>query len=109
MAPLVTPARDGAPAAAARRRPALPCKRPCADALSLHHLLLLTLSSPLSPFPLSGGMVFTFYKARGLPVGSSLVEEDKLELAKQLEKMAKEKVRGGLRCGFERSRGARSK
>jgi 3-phosphoglycerate kinase len=36
----------------------------------------------------SGGMVFTFYKARGLGVGSSLVEEDQLELAKKLEKVA---------------------
>jgi phosphoglycerate kinase len=36
-------------------------------------------------------MVFTFYKARGLGVGSSLVEEDQLELAKKLEKIAKEK------------------
>lgn len=36
-------------------------------------------------------MVFTFYKARGLGVGSSLVEEDQLELAKKLETMAKEK------------------
>jgi phosphoglycerate kinase len=40
---------------------------------------------------IGGGMVFTFYKARGLNVGSSLVEEDQLELAKKLEKMAKEK------------------
>ena len=38
-----------------------------------------------------GGMIFTFYKARGLSVGSSLVEEDKLELAKSLEAAAKEK------------------
>lgn len=36
-------------------------------------------------------MVFTFYKARGLSVGSSLVEEDKLDLAKKLEEMAKAK------------------
>jgi phosphoglycerate kinase len=40
---------------------------------------------------IGGGMVFTFYKARGLNVGSSLVEEDKLELAKKLEEMAKAK------------------
>lgn len=37
---------------------------------------------------IGGGMVFTFLKARGLNVGSSLVEEDKLELAKELEKIA---------------------
>ncbi len=36
-----------------------------------------------------GGMIFTFYKARGLSVGNSLVEEDKLELAKALEEKAK--------------------
>ena len=36
-------------------------------------------------------MIFTFYKARGLNVGKSLVEEDKLELAKTLEAKAKEK------------------
>jgi 3-phosphoglycerate kinase len=30
---------------------------------------------------IGGGMVFTFLKARGLNVGSSLVEEDQLELA----------------------------
>lgn len=40
---------------------------------------------------IGGGMIFTFYKARGLNVGASLVEEDKLELAKTLEAKAKEK------------------
>jgi phosphoglycerate kinase len=40
---------------------------------------------------IGGGMVFTFYKARGLNVGKSLVEDDKLELAKSLEAKAKEK------------------
>lgn len=34
-------------------------------------------------------MIFTFYKARGLDVGSSLVEDDKIELAKELEAKAK--------------------
>ncbi len=41
---------------------------------------------------LGGGMIFTFYKAQGLAVGKSLVEEDKLELAKTL--MAKATERG---------------
>lgn len=40
---------------------------------------------------IGGGMIFTFYKARGLKVGSSLVEDDKLELAKRLEELAKKK------------------
>ncbi|OKH21283.1 phosphoglycerate kinase [Chroogloeocystis siderophila] len=40
---------------------------------------------------LGGGMIFTFYKARGLSVGKSLVEDDKLELAKSLEAKAKER------------------
>ena len=40
---------------------------------------------------IGGGMIFTFYKARGLDVGKSLVEEDKLELAKDLEAKAKAK------------------
>ena len=37
-------------------------------------------------------MVFTFYKAQGLNVGASLVEEDKLDLAREL--MATAKARG---------------
>ncbi|KGG16742.1 MULTISPECIES: phosphoglycerate kinase [unclassified Prochlorococcus] len=40
---------------------------------------------------IGGGMIFTFYKARGLTVGKSLVEDDKLELAKSLEEKAKAK------------------
>ncbi|MFB2835775.1 phosphoglycerate kinase [Floridanema evergladense] len=40
---------------------------------------------------IGGGMIFTFFKARGLNVGKSLVEEDKLELAKSLEAIAKER------------------
>ncbi len=40
---------------------------------------------------IGGGMIFTFYKARGLDVGKSLVEEDKLELARNLEAKAKAK------------------
>lgn len=40
---------------------------------------------------LGGGMIFTFYKARGLNVGKSLVEEDKLDLARALEAKAKER------------------
>ena len=50
-----------------------------------------TLLSKCDKLLIGGGMIFTFYKARGLSVGNSLVEEDKLELAKVLEAKAKEK------------------
>ncbi|MGB3201938.1 MAG: phosphoglycerate kinase [Nodosilinea sp.] len=50
-----------------------------------------TLLDKVDKLLIGGGMIFTFYKARGLAVGKSLVEEDKLELAKSLEAKAKEK------------------
>ncbi len=40
---------------------------------------------------IGGGMSYTFFKALGGNIGNSLVEEDKLELAKELIKKAKEK------------------
>lgn len=40
---------------------------------------------------MGGGMIFTFYKAQGHSVGSSLVEEDKLSLATALLEKAKSK------------------
>jgi len=40
---------------------------------------------------LGGGMIFTFYKAQGLSTGASLVEEDKIDLAKELMAAAEEK------------------
>lgn len=50
-----------------------------------------TLLEKVDKLLIGGGMIFTFYKARGLNVGKSLVEEDKLELAKSLEAKAKER------------------
>jgi len=50
-----------------------------------------TLLDKVDKLLIGGGMTFTFYKARGLNVGKSLVEEDKLALAKSLEAKAKEK------------------
>jgi phosphoglycerate kinase len=34
---------------------------------------------------IGGAMAYTFFKSRGLPVGRSLVEDDKLDAAKQIE------------------------
>ncbi len=42
---------------------------------------------------IGGGMAYTFYKAKGLPIGNSLLEEDKIELAKSiLDKVARSNV-----------------
>jgi phosphoglycerate kinase len=43
---------------------------------------------------IGGAMAYTFFKARGLPVGQSLVEEDLLDSARDIERRAKER---GLR------------
>jgi len=40
---------------------------------------------------IGGAMAYTFYRAMGLPTGKSLVEEDKVELARSLLKQAEEK------------------
>jgi len=40
---------------------------------------------------IGGGMAYTFEKAQGFPVGKSLVEDDKLELAKRLLAQAKQR------------------
>jgi phosphoglycerate kinase len=40
---------------------------------------------------IGGAMAYTFFKARGTPVGRSLVEDDKLEAAKQIEADAAKK------------------
>lgn len=50
-----------------------------------------TLLEKVDKLFIGGGMIFTFYKARGLSVGKSLVEDEFLDLAKSLEAKAKEK------------------
>jgi phosphoglycerate kinase len=40
---------------------------------------------------IGGGMMFTFYKAQGLEIGTSLLEADKVELAKQILNEAKKR------------------
>lgn len=41
---------------------------------------------------IGGGMIFTFYKAKGFEIGNSLLEEDKIELAKELLAEAGDKL-----------------
>ena len=45
---------------------------------------------------IGGAMAYTFFKSRGVPVGRSLVEDDKLAEARRIEEHAK-----GLHVGFE--------
>jgi phosphoglycerate kinase len=40
---------------------------------------------------IGGGMAYTFLKAQGLPIGKSLVEEDKLDLARKILAETKQK------------------
>jgi len=54
-------------------------------------LIIENLLSKADYMLIGGGMAYTFFKALGGNVGSSLVEEDKLDLAKQLLEKAKEK------------------
>jgi phosphoglycerate kinase len=46
---------------------------------------------------IGGAMAYTFLKARGLPVGKSLVEDDKLDAAREIEAKAKGR---GLQLGL---------
>ncbi|HEM3474099.1 TPA: phosphoglycerate kinase [Streptococcus suis] len=41
---------------------------------------------------IGGGMTYTFYKAQGIEIGNSLVEEDKLDVAKALLEKANDKL-----------------
>jgi len=41
---------------------------------------------------IGGGMAYTFFKAQGLEIGNSLLEEDKIELAKELMEAAGDKL-----------------
>ena len=48
------------------------------------------LLSKVDTIIVGGGMTYTFYKAKGWPIGNSLVEEDKVNLAKELLEKAEE-------------------
>src|SRR5690349_9177577 len=54
-------------------------------------LIIEKLLDKVNHLIIGGGMSYTFYKALGGNVGKSLVEEDKLDLAKELIKKAKAK------------------
>lgn len=95
----------------------LTCKQSCFDVFQELDYLVGAVANPKKPFAaivggskvstkigviesllgkvdillLGGGMIFTFYQAQGHKVGSSLVEEDKLELATSLLEKAKSK------------------
>lgn len=49
------------------------------------------LLSKVDTLLIGGGMAYTFYKAKGYNIGSSICEDDKIELAKEILKKAKEK------------------
>lgn len=49
------------------------------------------LLSKVDTIIIGGGMTYTFYKAMGLTIGNSLVEDDKVDLAKELMEKAEEK------------------
>ena len=50
-----------------------------------------TLLEKVDKLLLGGGMIFTFYQAQGISTGKSLVETDKLELAKSLMQKAQDR------------------
>lgn len=54
--------------------------------------VLMNLIDKVDAIIVGGGMVYTFYKAMGLPIGNSLLEEDRVELA--AETLAKVKAAG---------------
>ncbi len=53
--------------------------------------VLMNLVDKVETIIVGGGMVYTFYKAMGIPIGNSLVEEDRVELAKETLVKIKEK------------------
>jgi phosphoglycerate kinase len=53
--------------------------------------VIQNLLSKVDTLIIGGGMAYTFFKARGVEVGKSLVEEDKVELAKEILKKAIDK------------------
>lgn len=53
--------------------------------------VIRSLMSKVDALLIGGGMMFTFYKAQGFEIGKSLLEGDKIDLAKSILEEAKEK------------------
>ncbi|MDD3276336.1 MAG: phosphoglycerate kinase, partial [Kiritimatiellales bacterium] len=53
--------------------------------------VVINLMSKCDAILIGGGMAYTFYKAKGFPIGGSLVEDDKVELAKEILAQAEAK------------------
>ncbi len=53
--------------------------------------VIMNLLDKVDTLLVGGGMVYTFYKAKGIPIGNSLLEEEKVELAKKTLDKAAEK------------------
>ena len=51
--------------------------------------VITNLLSKVNSLIIGGAMAYTFYRAKGLPTGKSLVEEDKVDLAKEILSKAK--------------------
>lgn len=53
--------------------------------------VLMNLMDKVDAIIVGGGMVYTFYRAKGFPVGNSLVEQDRIEMAAKTLAKAEEK------------------
>lgn len=53
--------------------------------------VIINLLNKVDSIIIGGGMAYTFYRAKGFPIGNSILEEDKIELAKDILKKADEK------------------
>jgi phosphoglycerate kinase len=53
--------------------------------------VLMNLMDKVDTIIVGGGMVYTFYKAMGIPVGNSLVETERIDLARETLEMVKTK------------------
>ena len=46
--------------------------------------VITNLLTKVNSLIIGGAMAYTFYRAKGIPIGKSLVEEDKVDLAKEI-------------------------